>query len=239
MATKGIISEEKWKTLTFLNKEEVAWLSTPKSYIFNEFLTLIEDRKLCQDFSDSTRNTLLNSYLIKGASINFKKCRKDLSLDTDPDYSVDTVTYTTGDTISLSSIPTAYDNEVVETFCKINGDNADFTFDYNTLEFTINDSLTNGDEINYGYIYSGEFEEDLIEEEISILALTMILSWTSYNLYVTDKLRDTILSKDFSQPHSPANLVKELRLLREDALREIRRAVVGYTKDSIDFDGYK
>lgn len=211
-------------------------MSTPKSRIFTEFLTLIQDRKLCTDFSDETRNTLLNSYLIKGASLQFKKCRKDLSLETDPEYYSNDVVYSAGDTISLTSIPIAYDNDTIETFCKIGSDSLDYDFDYNTLEFTINESVDNGDVITYGYIYSGEFEEDLTEEEISILALTMIISWTSYNLYVTDKLRDTILSKDFSQPHSPANLVKELRLLREDSLKEVRRAVVNYTKDSVITD---
>ena len=214
-------------------------MSTPKSNIFDKFTILVYDRNLCENYTDSTRDILLNSYLIKGLSLHFKKCRKDLSLDTDPEYISEEIVYTAGDTIELDSIPTAYDDDSIETFCKIGEDSLDYTFDYNTLVFTVNEPISDGDVVTYGYRYSGEFEEDLTDEEMYILALSMIISWTSSKLYVADKLRDTILSKDFSQPHSPANLVKELRLLKEDSLIDLRRAVVNYTKDTIDFDGYK
>jgi len=214
-------------------------LSTPKSDIFDKFLTLIQDRNLCLNYSDETRNNLLNSYLIKATSIHFKECRKDLTLEQKPEYESNELVYSSEAMIELDSIPDAYDNDAIETFCKIGDDSLDYSFDYNTLEFTLNESVSDGDVITYGYIYSGEFEEDLSYEEQFILAYGMIISWVSFNLYVTDKMRDTILSKDFSQPHSPANLIKELRLLKTDAIVDLRNAVVDYTEQSIDFDGYK
>jgi len=214
-------------------------LSTPKSDIFEKFLTLIQDRNLCLNFTDETRNNLLNSYLTKGSSLHFKDCRQELSAQSNPEYLLKELTYTSGDIISLDSLPVAYDNDNIELFCKIDENALDYDFDYDTLAFTVNDTIFEGDIIEYGYIYSGEFEGDLTDEEQFILALSMILSWMSFNLYVTDKMRDTILSKDFSQPHSPANLVKELRLLKTDSIIDLRNAIVDYTEQSIDFDGYK
>ena len=129
-------------------------MSTPKSDIFDKFLTLIQDRNLCLNYSDETRNNLLNSYLIKATSIHFKECRKDLTLEQKPEYESNELVYSSGAMIELDSIPDAYDNDAIETFCKIGDDSLDYSFDYNTLEFTLNESVSDGDVITYGYIYS-------------------------------------------------------------------------------------
>lgn len=214
-------------------------MSTPKIDIFSKFLVTMYDRDFCLNYTDATRNALFDSYLNKSASLYFKKCRKDLSLQTDASSLSETFTATGSADFVISDYPTVTDENAIELICTVDGVDADYTFTESTKTFTITPTPDVGATVICGYNYSGEYEEDLSDEEEWILALGMIITFVSANLYVSSKMRDKIMSKDFSQPHSPANLIKELRLLKQEAEIDVRNRIVDYTYETIDFDGFQ
>ena len=214
-------------------------MSTPKIDIFKEFLLLIYDRNICLNYTTPTMNLLLDGYLNKSYSIYFKKCRQDLSVYTDPESLSETFIASGSADFIISNYPTVTNEDSIELICTVNGVDAVYTFVESTKTFTISPTPDIGDTVICGYDYSGEFEVDLTDEEKWILALGMIIPWASFNLYVDEKMRDRIMSKDFTQPHSPANLLKELRLLKEESEMNHRRKTNSYTKESIDFDGFE
>ena len=54
-------------------------MSTPNNYIFNRFLKLIEDDKLCSLLTDEELTYHLEYFLNEALSVYFKKCKKDLT----------------------------------------------------------------------------------------------------------------------------------------------------------------
>lgn len=214
-------------------------MSTPKINIFNKFLMMIYDRNFCLNYTDATRNALFDGYLNKSSSLYFKKCRKDLTLYTVASSLSETFTATGSADFVISDYPTVTDEDAIELICTVDGSTASYTFTESTKTFTISPTPDVDATVVCGYNYSGEYEEDLSDEEEWILAIGMIIPFTDYNLYASEKMRDVIMSKDFTQPHSPANLIKELRLLREMAEINMRRRIVDYTYETIDFDGFQ
>lgn len=71
-----------------------------------------------------------------------------------------------------------------------------------------------------------EFNEDLDDEEIWILAEGIKLVWLERQLYKEEKLRDKLGNRDYSV-HSPANLIDKLNIL----VKETRKTLKGYTVD--------
>lgn len=214
-------------------------MSTPKIYIFEKFLSLISDRRLCLDYDDNLRNMILDGYLNKSSSLHFKKCRKNLNLETKPSEHKKRFVGESGNEFFIDEYPEVHNSDSIELFAKVNGEDVDFEFVADDRKFILDESISIEDVLVCGFTYSGEFLEELSDEEQWILALGMVMTFVQYNLYVTDKMRDKIISTDFSQPHSPANLIKELRLLKDDAEIDVIRRVNSYTRESIDFDGFK
>ena len=190
-------------------------MSTPKSDIFDKFTMLVSDN-IYFNLSDHIKNMMFDSYLTKGAFIHFKKCRKNLNLETSPDYLIESFN-ASGTTYIISDYPTPYDNDTISLICQVNDVDVDYTFNKETLTFTLTVEPAIDTVIKCGYIYSGEYSEDLTQEEQLILATAMIISFVSYRTYDNNKMRDKIGSTDFTSPHSPATLLAELRGLKKDS----------------------
>jgi len=80
-----------------------------------------------------------------------------------------------------------------------------------------------------------QFNMDLTDEEVEILANIMILEWLRPAIYHADKLKNSFSTKDYKL-HSPANLLKELQELKKITEKEISRLIVSYTfsENSLD-----
>lgn len=59
-----------------------------------------------------------------------------------------------------------------------------------------------------------QFDEDLNDDEIEILALGISFYWISYKALDSNALKNVLNSKDYYY-YSPANLLKEVQALRE------------------------
>jgi len=208
-------------------------MSTPKRDIFDKFTLNAYDKNIFTVYSENTRNILLDGYLNKAAALHFKDCRKDLTEYTSAvrlseTFDSDGVTYV------ISDYPSAYDDSTVELSCTVDGISVDYIFDKDTFTFTLSVDPGDNKTVVCGYLYAGEFESDLTDEEQWILALAMIITLANFNLYATDKMRDKIVTSDFSAPHSPAQLLKELKEIKELAERDVHRRIVSYTMSTID-----
>lgn len=74
----------------------------------------------------------------------------------------------------------------------------------------------------------GQFNIDLTDMEILILAYYMVDEWLSPKINTSDLLKQMLGTKDY-QIYSQANMIKELRELREDTRNEINRLLIDYT----------
>lgn len=81
----------------------------------------------------------------------------------------------------------------------------------------------------------GNFEADLTDMEILILANYMIDEWLSPKVNTSDLLKQILGSKDFTL-WSQANQIKELRALREDTRDEISRLIIDYSYNDLTQD---
>ena len=75
-----------------------------------------------------------------------------------------------------------------------------------------------------------EFEEDLDDESIEILALGVSYHWLSSKVLNSELFRNVLNTKDFSF-FSPGSLLNNLRLLRGEVLREYKARMVAYSYD--------
>lgn len=66
---------------------------------------------------------------------------------------------------------------------------------------------------------SKQFNEDLDDEVIEILALGISFYWLSYKSLNSELLKNLLNSRDYSY-HSPANLLKEIQTLRKTLRKE-------------------
>lgn len=78
-----------------------------------------------------------------------------------------------------------------------------------------------------------EFEEDLDEESIEILALGVSYHWLSSKVLNSELFRNVLNTKDFSF-FSPGSLLNNLRLLRSEVLAEYKARMVAYSYDHGD-----
>lgn len=79
-----------------------------------------------------------------------------------------------------------------------------------------------------------EFEEDLTHEEQEILALGVDYYWFSSKVQNSELLRNSMSTKDYTF-FSPANLMRELRNLRNDLKAEFKTAVTLYSYNHGNF----
>ncbi len=212
-------------------------MSTSNTEVFNRFLTLIEDDKLCSLLTDEELTYQLDLFLNESLSVYFKKCKKDLSLTQDSDFYSQNYTATPAQTdFILSQYPTDPNEDAISYSATVNGTDAIYTFDELTTTFTITSPvLAGGETVICGYDFVGQFDEDLDDEEKWVLAHGMILTWNSEKYYSEQKLKNQLSTTDYKF-FSPANLLDKLNQLKEYSRREMRRLTVSYSFN--DFQGF-
>lgn len=82
--------------------------------------------------------------------------------------------------------------------------------------------LKNKDEENKEYI------EDLDDESIEILALGIAYYWLSRKVINSDLLKNNMSTKDYTF-FSPANLLREMTVLRDDVKKEFKQKIIDYS----------
>lgn len=213
-------------------------MSTPKNYITSTFLSLIESRDLCIDLTDEEMTEILDVYLKDSTYLRFKNCRKDLS-DHEP-YDFHTQTFIAdgiNKTYTVSKYPTNPNSDAISYIVKVNGVDATYTFDESTLTFDLDVLPDSLDNVEISYQFYGQFNETLDEEEILILAWSMILAWRQKILNNHNNMKNRISLKDYTV-FSPANLLDKLTILSKEAERQIRNLTVSYSFTS-DFKGFR
>lgn len=83
-----------------------------------------------------------------------------------------------------------------------------------------------------------EFKSDLTDEQIELLALGLDYYWFSAKVQNSELLRNSMSTKDFTY-FSPANLMRELRNVRNDIKAEYKSAVTNYSYNHGDFNALK
>ena len=73
-----------------------------------------------------------------------------------------------------------------------------------------------------------EFNSDLSDEVQEILALGVAYQWRSQKTLNSELLRNSMIRKDYNT-YSPANLLKEMRTLRDDIYKEYRGKINEYS----------
>lgn len=119
----------------------------------------------------------------------------------------------------------------------------DKVHDYDLMQFTDEEES----EILHGYLKSAvarfgricksvssyddtksEFPTELTDTEIEILAELMVAAWTKPKLYNSEKLRNSLSTKDYNF-FSPANLLSQLRDINHDAEQRARAMMNEYS----------
>ena len=212
-------------------------MSTSYKQVFDRFLKLIDDRTLCELLNDEDMTDLLESFLNGAQSIYFKNCKKNLKDKENPEfYSEEFTGDGTTNEFTISQYPINPNEESLKLYCKVNDEDVDFTFDSDTLQFTTNDIPETDDNVICGYDFIGQFNDDVDDEELWIIAHGMIIMWNSSKLNSVNKLKERLTTKDFNSLHSPANLLDKLMILRKSSLIEIRNLTVDYSFN--DFTGF-
>jgi hypothetical protein len=222
-----------------LRKGGLRLATTSYKKIFNHFTKLITDRDIAVNLNNEDMTYLLDLFLTESKSIWFKNCKVDLSEKEEPLFLSENFVATggVGNTFIISDYPNNPDPESIILICKINDVNTtDYTFNSNTKTFTITSDLVAGDEVTCGFEFIGQFNNILTDEEQIILAYGMIISWFSPHLFDTRKLKEIISSKDWNQPHSPANLLEKLEMLNNVAMKKIKQMTISYSYN--DWTGF-
>lgn len=92
--------------------------------------------------------------------------------------------------------------------------------------------LSNIDLVNKAFV------DDLDNESIEILALGIDYYWFSAKVQNSELLRNSLSTKDYTF-FSPANLLRELRNVRNDLKSELKHRITTYSYDHGDIAGLK
>lgn len=210
-------------------------MSTSNTEVFNRFLSLIEDDKLCSLLTDEELTYHLEYFLNESLSVYFKNCKKDLTLREKADFYRQSETATPAQTdFLLTQYPNDPNSEAISYVCTVDSVDATYTFDALTQTFTISSPvLSGGETVEVGYDFVGQFNEDsqegeLDDEELWILAHGMVVTWNSAKVYSEKNLKNKLSTTDYKQ-FSPANLIDKLLAIRNQSLKEIRRLTVSYS----------
>lgn len=212
-------------------------MSTPYINIFNKYNAETTDSNLFADLTDKEMTELLEIFLSKSKSIYFKNCTKDLTdVETYDYYTKTFIADGINNTFVIDDYPTDPNEDAILMVCKVNNvDITTYTFDEETLTFTISSTLVDDDEVICGYDFSGQFNQTLDLQEEFILAKGMQMVWCDRQIYREEKLRDKIGTRDYTI-HSPANLISKLIELRNMTKKDLQEMVVSYSFDS--FEGF-
>lgn len=80
-----------------------------------------------------------------------------------------------------------------------------------------------------------QFDEDLSDEEIEMLANLMVIEWLRPQINNLELLKQSLGSRDFNL-FSQANHLKELQTLRKDTQAEIGKLLVDYSYNNNSLD---
>jgi len=212
-------------------------MATSKRDIYTKFLSKIDDRDLCRLLTEEDMIEILGLRMNESLSVYFKIINQNVSINTSAEFFRESFL---GDninvnfTISQWSVGTL--TQSTEPYCSVAGavlvKNIDYTFDLSTLTFTLIATPELNASVKCGYNFTGEFEATFTDEEEWVTAIGMVLAWSSDNVYVVNKMKNRLTSKDFSS-FSPANLLDKLLQLRDRATYEIRDA-----KNSYSYNGF-
>ncbi len=204
-------------------------MATSKMEVFNRFLNLINDSDICSLLTDQDMTELLQYFLKRSASVEFKNCKKDLLDATDAVFYRENF-ISDGSTVlyTIAQYPATPNPDSVLLFAKVAGSDVAYTFTELTRTFELASTPTLGDEITLGYDDVGQFNQDLNEEEMWILAHGMILSWQSAKIRHNSMLKNRLTPKDFKS-FSPANLLEKMIQLQAYSKKEMRRLIVSYS----------
>ena len=105
-------------------------------------------------------------------------------------------------------------------------------------DLTTSDDPDNSDAVQTEPVMVDAFEEDLDSEVQEILALGISYYWLSAKVLDSELLKNKLSTKDY-QYFSPANLMREIQILRDSVRKEYRDRIVRYTYDHGDvaFEG--
>jgi hypothetical protein len=212
-------------------------MSTPYFNIFKKFHIEVTDINLLSNLTDIELTELLEIFLNKSKSIYFKICKKNLADIENYDYYTKTfIADGEINTFVINKYPNNPHIDAIELICKVNDiDISTYTFDEENLTFTIESELVEKDIIECGYLFSGQFNEDLNLEEEFILLEGMKLTWLERQLYKEEKLRNKIGTKDYNS-FSPGNLIGKLIELRNVAEIDLKQKIVDYSFN--EFSGF-
>jgi len=211
-------------------------MSTPKNVITNTFLSLISDRDLVADLTDQEMTELLDYYINDSTYLRFKKCKTNLSNQEPYDYHTDEfIADGLNKTYVLTDYPTLPNEDAISLIVTVDGENVGYTFTESTKTFVLTNLPTVNSEGSIGYLFTGQFNEDLSEEEILILSYGMLLSWFSAKFYKHDNYKNKITPRDYTS-FSSANLLDKLLEVKKETTRELRVLINSYTYN--DFTGF-
>jgi len=204
-------------------------MATSKMEVFNRFLNLINDADICSLLTDQDMTELLEFFLKRSAHVEFKNCKKDLSDATDAVFYRENFTGNgTTTTYAIAQYPATPNVLSVSQFAQVAGIDVTYTFTEATKTFVLSATPTSGAAIVLGYDDVGQFNVDLSEEEMWILAHGMILSWQSAKIRHSSMLKNRLTPKDFKS-FSPANLLEKMLELQKYSQTEMRRLIVKYS----------
>ncbi|TRZ53913.1 MAG: hypothetical protein D4S01_00465 [Dehalococcoidia bacterium] len=211
-------------------------MATSKIEVFNRFLNLINDVDICSLLTDQDMTEMLDYFIKRSASVEFKNCKKDLSDATEPVFYRESFI---GDGSSVSYIISQYpatpNEDSISMFAQVDETDVLYGFTESTKTFVLSATPTLSSSIVLGYDDVGQFNETLSEEEMWILAHGMILSWQSSKLRHTSMIKNRLTSKDFKS-FSPANLLEKMLELHKYSYKEMHRLIVNYSFN--DFTGF-
>lgn len=212
-------------------------MSTSYTEPFDKFNSSISDAPLFSGLTDQELTELLDIFLSKSKSVYFKNCTKDLSDCQNPDfYTKSFIADGVVNTFVIDKYPVSPNSKAIDLVCKVNYvDITSYTFDEDTLTFTITSTLVDDDVVECGFDFYGQFNETLSDEEEWVLSEGMKLTWLNRQIYKEEKLKDKLSTKDYNN-FSPANLLDKLVLLKKETESELLNMVNGYSFNG--FEGF-
>lgn len=215
-------------------------MATSNRTLFDYFLNKVDDRDLCSLLTDQDIIEILDLYRKNTTSLYFTIIKTDISSVKPPEfYRQDFVGDDVETEFTISQWSDGEVEESTEPYCEVDSiileKDVDYTFDINTLIFSLLVAPALNADVKCGYDFVGEFDNDLTDDELWVIASGMVYAWTSSKYYKSENMKNRMSSKDF-KTFSPAKLLDSLRDLRARAMYEFRQDRVIYSFK--DFEGF-
>lgn len=202
--------------------------------IYKPFLASIQDEGLGY-LSKEEFFEALELYLVKSAVLDFKECEKELTYQLGTTYSqvINGNGLMDEFLIDHEIKNTIYHTELIQNDCVV--DDCFYNFDEKNLSLTLEYRVGIEDILEFNIKEVGYFEEELTQEEISILAEIMVLHWIRKQIMREENLQASISTSDFKKT-SNANLLDKLLLLEKRQQEIVSDYKVKYSMNT--FEGF-